>query len=668
MQREMRNVPLYLSILLLSLMIGVLTLGEVQASQLSDTEISNSRLANDVSYYKLIRFLKVSGAVYPSFSPDGRKILFISRVSGEPQMWIRDLKGIDTYQVTFFKDGIAYGVWLPNGWIAMAKDIDGNERDQIILLSPDLKRLVNLTDEPDVIHVLGTYSLDGKYLAFSSNARDKRYFDVYLFDFDTWNIKRVMEANSYLVPVEFSPDSKYLIVKEYLSSFESELYLLNLRTGKVLKLNLPQDRVYKCITWPKGKQGFFLITDLDAEYTYIAFYSIEDKGLRKVIVRDYNAEQLVSTRDGKYLLISYNLDGYSKLFIYDLESDELRQIRLPRGVIYSLEPAPDNVHVAVNISTSRYPASIYLLNLKTGKLRMVIAPNTCGISPDELVEPQLVYYRSFDDTPIPGFLYVPETCLNSKCPAVISFHGGPEGQARPWFSTLTQLLVSEGYVVFKPNIRGSSGYSRAYMQADNQRNRWVSLKDGYYANLFLRSLDYVDPDRIYALGGSYGGYMTLAMLTFFPDAWAGGVDVVGISDLISFLRNTGPWRRELRMREYGHPDRDKLFLMQVSPVYHVEQVKAPLLIVHGANDPRVPEEQALNMYQALREYRKPVKLLLFEDEGHGIRKFKNRLRYYQELLKFLREGIKEVDSRDREESIGGESSASGKTTETLRSK
>ena len=609
------------------------------------SKVDNARLTSDPKYYRVIRLLNITGAVYPQISPrfsrGDRRVIFISRLSGEPQVWVKDMRDGSIARVTFFDGGVDYAAWLPDGRLIVAKDVNGNERDQLILISPDFSTLSYISYEPKVIHGIGTYSLDGRYLAYYSNSRDKKYFDVYLYDMRSDTSKLVMKKDGFLVPVEFSPSDHYLVVKEYLSNVETKLYLLDLSTGKYRELNLPPTGRYSYIHWVKGKDGIYLVTDLNSEYSYVAFYSFKDDSLKPIIRRGYNVEQLAVSRDGKLMLVSFNEDGYSKVYLKDMLKGSLKEVELPEGVVYDMEISADGRYALINISRSDYPASVYLLDLKDASLKpeLVVSPNMSGFSRDEFVKPKLVHYKSFDGYMVPAFLYLPKDCSEKarRCPAIVYYHGGPEGQARPWFSTTIQLLVSEGFVVLTPNIRGSSGYSRSYLQADNGRNRWVSLKDGYYANLYLSSLPYVDSNRIYAMGGSYGGYMTMAELTFWPSSWAGGIESVGIADMISFLKHTGPWRRKLRISEYGDPVKDRDFLIEVSPYYHADRIKAPLLIVHGKNDPRVPFEQATMMYERLRKLGKQVELLEFEDEGHGISKFENRLKYYLELIRFLEE-------------------------------
>ncbi len=507
----------------------------------------------------------------------------------------------------------------------------------MILISSDAKMIRKLTSAPKAIHRFTAVSRDGRYIALYSNERNPRYFDVYLYDFKEDKLRRVLALDTFLIPLEFSPKGDKLVVTEYLSNVEQKLIMLDLRTNSWKYLNLPSSE-YSSISWLPGENAFLFVTDLNEEYPYIARYDLRTGKWKKVYSDLKNVEELKVSPDGRFIAISLNWNGYSKLYLIDRLTSKRELIPVPKGVIYSLEFSRDSRYLAINLSRSTYPASIYLYDLNKGKLMLTVKPNLNGFTESDFIEPKLVFYKSFDGEKIPAFLYLPKE-IKGKVPCIIWYHGGPEGQARPNFSTFAQLMTSLGFAVLRPNIRGSSGYGKSWLEADNVRNRWVSLKDGYWANLYVRSLDFIDKDRIYAYGGSYGGYMVMAELTFWPDAWRAGIEVVGISDMISFLEKTGPWRRKLRISEYGDPEKDREFLIEVSPYYHAERIKAPLLVIHGKNDPRVPVEQAYKIVNRLKELNKPVEAMIFEDEGHGVGKFQNRLKVYLRILKFL--GISE---------------------------
>src|SRR5260370_22633995 len=258
-----------------------------------------------------------------------------------------------------------------------------------------------------------------------------------------------------------------------------------------------------------------------------------------------------------------------------------------------------------------------------------------GIPRESVVEPSLVDYLTFDGREIPAFLYVPQDRQPRGLPVVISVHGGPEGQCRPFFNAVIQYLAARGYAVLEPNVRGRNGYGYEYQSLDDVRLRMTSVADLQYAVYWLRESGIADPRRIAIMGGSYGGFMVLSAITTSPDLWAAAVDIVGIANFVTFLENTHPWRRKLRESEYGSLENDREFLEESSPIRHVDQIVAPLFVIHGANDPRVPVGEAEQIVAALRQRQVPVEYLCFEDEGHGLVKRVNRLVAYPAVVRFL---------------------------------
>ncbi len=262
-----------------------------------------------------------------------------------------------------------------------------------------------------------------------------------------------------------------------------------------------------------------------------------------------------------------------------------------------------------------------------------------GIPRESFVEPSLIHYPTFDERQIPAFLFLPRDRPAQGLPVVINVHGGPESQARPIFHPFNQYLVAQGYAVLTTNVRGSTGYGYAYMSLDDVRKRMDSVTDLQHAALWLRESGLADPARIVVFGASYGGFMVLSAITTYPDLWAAAVDIVGIANFVTFLENTHPWRRKLRASEYGSLENDREFLEEISPMRHVANITAPLFVIHGANDPRVPVGEAEQIVSALRQRHVPVEYLRFEDEGHGLIKHANRLIAYPSIARFLEEHL-----------------------------
>lgn len=295
----------------------------------------------------------------------------------------------------------------------------------------------------------------------------------------------------------------------------------------------------------------------------------------------------------------------------------------------------DGTRLAFTLDSANDASDIWVWDIVQLQLWRATRSALGGIPQHTFATPSLVHYISFDGLQIPAFLYLPTSGPTEQLPVVVYVHGGPEGQSRPLYSPTMQYLTACGYAVFVPNVRGSSGYGYKYQSLDDVRLRMDSVADLQHAVIYLRESGIADPRRIAVMGGSYGGFMVLSAMTTYPDLWAAGIDIVGIANFVTFLENTGPWRRKLREPEYGSLENDRDFLEQISPIHSIDRVTAPLFVVHGANDPRVPVGEAEQVVAALRARNVPVEYMRFADEGHGLIKRANRLVAYPAIARFL---------------------------------
>jgi dipeptidyl aminopeptidase/acylaminoacyl peptidase len=338
-----------------------------------------------------------------------------------------------------------------------------------------------------------------------------------------------------------------------------------------------------------------------------------------------------------------NTDGYSLLEIFDVSNGwEARQSlltpTLPGGIVAETVWSHDGARLALTFVTPDDAPDVWVWDEVAGVVWRATQSSLGGIPRQTFVNPSLIHYPTFDGREIPAFLYLPHD-KQQGLGVVISVHGGPESQARPIFSPVIQYLVSCGYGVLTPNVRGSTGYGYEYQSLDDVRLRMDSVKDLQYAALWLHDSGIADPGRIAVMGASYGGFMVLAAVTNYPDLWAAGVEIVGIANFVTFLENTGSWRRKLRESEYGSLEHDREFLEQISPIRLVNRITTPMFVVHGANDPRVPVGEAEQIVSALRARGVPVEYLRFEDEGHGLVKRSNRLIAYPAIADFLNQHL-----------------------------
>lgn len=584
-------------------------------------------------------YLEIKQAYSGRLSPNQDRIIYLSNDSGTPQIYLTDIKGEDHQQITNYEDDIDFVVYSPvdNSKIIFGKSSGGDENMQLFLHDIDDDATTNLSGGDGAKYYWGGWSRDGRYLAYSSNARNSIDFDSYVMDLNSEEAKCVFDEGGWSYMCGFSPQNTYAVLSVAGSNINNNLYLIDLASGnRQLLTPHKEDAFYSSVTWEKDENGLYLLTNEDSDLDSIRYYSLESQEFKEVDLSvDAEAESVYLTKDGGYLFTTFNQDGYAKTYIYEAESLKPVATDLPEdGFVYETSCSEDGSLFLYGHQSPTNNHNIYSYQIKDRQIRQ-ITDSYCNIDSKGLVEPELIHYPSFDGLNIPAFIYRPQPTKAGKMPVIINIHGGPEIQYRPNFAPLAQYFVSQGYTYIAPNIRGSRGYGKTYMALDDVEKRLDSVKDIAWLHRYLEGADDVDEDRVALMGGSYGGYMVLACLAFYPKLWAAGVDIVGIANLATFLKNTSAYRRKMRESEYGSLEKDRELLESISPSNHVEAITAPLLIIHGVNDPRVPLSEAELIKSKLEEKGQTAKLLIYEDEGHGLAKLKNRLDAYPKVVEFL---------------------------------
>jgi dipeptidyl aminopeptidase/acylaminoacyl peptidase len=443
--------------------------------------------------------------------------------------------------------------------------------------------------------------------------------------------------------VDYSPDERFILVSRAQSNVRNHLLLLDTTTGETRTLT-PEisdgQALHEFPAWSADRRGLYLLSNRGRQFLSLAWLDLATAEMTYLRDDSWDLEYLALTRDGTRMALVINEDGYSRMQLFDVSTGwgarlELPVPALPEGVIYGVTWSKDGTRLAITLYRANDAPDVWVWDVPEQVLWRATRSTLGGIPQKSFVEPSLVRYPTFDGRQIPAFLYLPQNREPHALPVVINVHGGPEGQSRPEFDPVTQYLLARGYAVFEPNVRGSTGYGYKYQSLDDVRLRMDSVADLQYAVFWLRESGIANPKRIVIMGGSYGGFMVLSAITTYPDLWAAAVDIVGIANFVTFLENTGPWRRKLRESEYGSLERDREFLEQISPIRQVDRINAPLFVVHGANDPRVPVGEAEQIVAALRSRNVPVEYLRFEDEGHGLVKRANRLVAYPAIARFL---------------------------------
>jgi dipeptidyl aminopeptidase/acylaminoacyl peptidase len=598
--------------------------------------------------YSLKRYLSIKSAFSPEFSPDGNRVAYLSDVTGVPQVWTTHIDGTGgSQQVTLGEDRVGYLSYAPlHDKIVFGMDAGGNERFQIYLLEGDGESLTALTKRPSVIHNWGDWSPDEKSIVFSSNARNQAYFDIYVQSLDGLSTELVHTLDGNAYPITWSPDGSKILYEVTHAPFNHDLFLLNL-TDKSTELLTPHDgdAAYYSADFDRGGKSVLCVTDKGREFAALARIDLSSRDLEFLYAEEWDVEALSLTKDKRKAAFTVNEEGASRLMVWELGSPAPQRVTVPRGLIGGLEWSNDGGRLAFSLSSSSTNSDVWVYDFHStpsprSRLFRLTTSSTCGIPEPSFVEPELVKTKSFDELEVPSYLYLPRKGTKPH-PLIVYLHGRPESQFRPGFSALLQYFLKLGFAILATNFRGSTGYGRRYTHLDDVKGRMNTVKDVELALLDVLDRYPIDAKRVAAWGGSYGGFMVLACLYSNPPLWASGIDIVGISNFVTFLKNTGPWRRQLRIAEYGDPDKDKEFLEGISPNNNAKLITAPLFIIHGTNDPRVPIGEAEQMAETLKGLGREAHLLKFDDEGHGLIKLKNRITGYSAAVEFL---LKHVSS------------------------
>jgi dipeptidyl aminopeptidase/acylaminoacyl peptidase len=566
-------------------------------------------------------------------------VSFLTDITGVPQVWEVPVEGGPSWpeQLTFYEERVSRAEYSPNAnRLLFDMDAGGNERTQLFLLEDGEVR--DLTRAPGAIHYSGGFSPDGSRIAYTATRRNGTDFDVFVQELDE-EPEMVWEVFGYHTISDWAPDGSFLLVSRHRSNLDNDLYLLLLSSGEATLLTPHKGdaRFYGACVTPDGGSAY-LATDVGGDFMRLARLDFSTLDFTYLTPDDWDVEDLDLSRDGRYLLASRNIEGYSHLMLFSGEGRRMPDPEVPEGIVGGFGFSPDSKWLAFTLVGPTRNPDVAVLDLPDGDVKQVTRSSTAGIPRSTFRHPRLVRYPTFDGREIPALFYDPE---DGDAPVVVNVHGGPESQSRPAFTPVTQYLLHRGYAVFFPNVRGSTGYGKAYTHLDDVELRMDSVKDLAHAAYWLREKGH---QRVAVMGGSYGGFMVLAALTEYPELWTAGVDIVGVANLVTFLDNTGSYRRALREVEYGSLSRDRDFLESISPIHKAENIEAPLMVIHGKNDPRVPIGEAEQIVEKVRKNGGTVEYLLYEDEGHGLAKLKNRLDAYPKIATFLDEHLDQRSS------------------------
>jgi dipeptidyl aminopeptidase/acylaminoacyl peptidase len=638
--------------------------------------------------YTIQQYLNIKSAGSPSMSPDGREVAYLSNTTGTMQVWATLISSPKPVQLTNYDDNVSFVRWLSDGsGMVFGKAKGGDENTQFYWMDKFGDRVKALTNSPAVRHNIGAFSRDGRYIFYSSNKRDRNYFDIYSMDLESGAEKLLYKQNGNNSVAAVNTDgSKLIISRDGVElSLDNNLYLLDTRTGKEQLLTPHTGSVqYGGVSFLPDGKSLVLGSDEGREFFTPANlrlrnaansgdWSDSNRELRFIDGVTNDVSGITMADSPSTIAFATNREGFSELWLQPIETNgkplvtffngKPQKVGLPgQGVISGMTFDRGQTTLAFAFSSSKSSGEIWVYDLETKSLKQITKSDQAGIDPKSFVAPELIKYKSFDGLEIPAWYYPPRgveylklkdqpyrafafskvvgTETNRrlsayKVPVIVSVHGGPESQSRPGFNPLFQYYISRGYAVLDLNVRGSTGYGKTYTHLDDVEKREDSVKDLAYSVEWLKTKGGADGKRIAVMGGSYGGYMTMAAITLYPDLWAAAVASVAITNWETFLTNTSGYRRRQREVEYGRLDRDIEFLRRISPVRKIDRIRTPLFVISGRNDPRVPYTEGEQMVDALKKRGAPVQYKLYDDEGHGISKLKNRLDLYPLVAEFL---------------------------------
>lgn len=604
-------------------------------------EIPNT-LIEKVSSYENVR-----SASFLDWLPGDGGILIGTRFGDVRQIHRVEIPKGARQQLTYFTEPIGYGIVCPDSQkpiFLFTKDSAGNEIDQIYKYNYRTNRYYLLTDGKSK-HSSLVWSHGGDKFAFASTMRNDKDYDIYVGTaVGRESFQLLIKKGGYWNAVDFSPDDQKLIVEEYVSANESHYYIVDLTTRHINEINPAEKKIsYGKARWSKNKRAIYMISDQFSEFKQLLYYDIYSKEI-DVLTQSipWDIKDFEISPSGDTIVFTSNEDAFTSLYFLNTKTRKITQVRLPRGQIYGLKFKPDGEQLAFVINTSQSPSDIYSLSLKTKKLVRWTYSEVIGLDTTQFIHPQVIHYETFDSVNgqprmIPAFYYRPKK-YKPLYPVLIMCHGGPASQYIPYFSTTIQFYLNEmGIACIAPNIRGSSGYGKRFMMLDDEYKREDAILDIGALLEWIGKQPDLDAARIAITGGSYGGYMVLSALAHYSDRLRCGIDKWGISNFVTFLKNTGKYRQDLRRAEYGDERIAEMrtFLNKISPLTNAHKITKPLFIVQGLNDPRVPVSEAEQIKEAVRRNGVDVWYLLVEDEGHGFGKRSNWLFSRQAEILFL---------------------------------
>ncbi len=610
-------------------------------SAIAAVPASKAATAASVKQYPIATFIDSIGMSGASFSADESRILFSSNKSGVWNAYSIPVTGGEWTTVTRSTTDNHYAVaYFPNDdRVLVTRDRGGDELNHLVVI--DTKGVErDLTPGDRLKASFNGFSHDGKAFYVSSNERDPKFFDLYRYDSTSYARTLLYRNDAGYVLGPVSNDGRWLALGKTNTTNDSDLFAADLRGGTPVKVSAHSGEAnFSAEDFGPDSKWLYYTANDDGEFAQLRRVNLSTWKHELVQKAEWDIAYSYFSHDGKYRVVAINADGSTAIQVVDAATNRPIVLRaLPAGEIRGGTIARSEKRMAFYLNGDRQPNDLYVLDFG-GQPKQLTTSLNPAIDPADLVDSSVVRFTSFDGLSVPNIMWKPhQATAESKQPALVWVHGGPGGQTTRAHSAVIQYLANHGYVVLGINNRGSSGYGKTFFAADDGKHGREPLQDTVAAKKYLQSLDYVDPDRIGIIGGSYGGYMTVTALAFQPTEFKVGVDIFGVTNWLRTLESIPPYwesSRKALYKEIGDPATQRDFLIEISPLFHADKIVRPLMVLQGANDPRVIKSESDDIVAAVRKNGVPVEYVLFDDEGHGFTKKKNQVDGYGKVLAFL---------------------------------
>ena len=575
------------------------------------------------------------------FSTNEEKIIFSSNQSGIFNVYEANIQTGKINQLTASnKESFFVRAYVPDGNdFIYSADNGGNEINHLFLKKED-DTVIDLTPVANEKSIFYKWSNDNQFLYYLSNKRDSRYFDLYKMKIGQWIPEIIYKNEDNFSLSDISNDEKYLLLSKSITTSENNFYLFDINENKRIKISsLPGS--YSSAGFSNDNNSFFYITDINNEFSYLNKYDIESMESSIIYETEWDVMYSYLSKNEKYRIIGVNEDGKNSVKVIEVDSN--LPIKFPsfnNEDISSVSFSESEQKIRLTVGSSKMPNDLFVYDIEAENLKKITNSLNPKIDSKSLVSAQVIRYKSFDGLEIPAIYYKPlSASKNNKVPALVWVHGGPGGQSRMGFNPLIQYLTNNGYAILAVNNRGSSGYGKSFYKMDDKNHGEKDLQDCVWGKKWLQKQEYIDENKIGIIGGSYGGYMTMAAMTFTPDEFMVGVNIFGVTNWIRTLKSIPTfWEasRKALYDELGDPyTSDSIRLKKISPLFHADKVKNPVMVLQGANDPRVLQIESDEIVEELIKNDIPVEYVIFKDEGHGFRKKENQIEGYRKIKSFL---------------------------------